>query len=508
PPPSQAAPSERAARIRGDLDTIVLKALENDPERRYASAQAFAEDVQRHLDGLPVSARRPTAGYRVRTFIRRHPVGVGLSALLAAALLLGMAGTTWQARVASGERDRAQTETAKAEATRDYVLGLFSAANPDSAQGRVVTVREALDLGAARVATDLADQPIVRADVELTIALLYRRLAVYDEAQTHAEAAIALRAEHLGARAPETASARRELATLLIETGDYAESRDAAQQAYDDHIAALGPTDPEALASLNVLGASLSELGEWTEAEGAFEELVARLRTARDSAELSEALLNLGSSRMRQQRFEDGEGPLRESLAIRQDLFGRVHSSTATTMNSLALAIARGRADMDEAEALLVDALDIRRQLYGREHPEVAQMLNNLARFYEENGDLATAEATYDELLPLMQATLGPEHPYTGLVLINYGNLLRQRGRPAEAESFVRQGHAIDRAVHGADHPLAAESETRLAHVMLALGRHGEAQRLLAHAIPILEAAYGKDAPAVQGAHEIRVALP
>ncbi|GAB5536791.1 MAG: hypothetical protein Rubg2KO_30400 [Rubricoccaceae bacterium] len=507
PPPSDQAPSARASQIRGDLDTIVLKALEKEPTRRYASAEALATDIERHLSGLPVSARRATVGYRVGSFVRRHPVGVGLTTLAVAALLLGMAGTTWQARVASAERDRAQLETAKAEEIRDYVINLFSAANPDSALGRDVTVREALDLGASRVATELADQPVVRADLELAIAQLYRRLAEYDPAREHASSAIALREDHLGPQHPETATARRELAMLLIETGDYADSREAGERAYTDHRQALGPEDPETLTSLSAFGMALSELGDWEEAETAFTELADRYRVVGDSVALSEALMNLGSSQLRQQRFEEAEGPFRESMELRRALYGTVHSSTATVMNSLAIAVARGREDLEESEALLVEALDVRRQLYGDQHPEVAQMLNSLARLYEEKGDLARAEATYDELLPMMQSVLGPEHPYTGLVLINYGNLLRQRGRPADGESFVRQGHAIDRATHGPDHPLAAESEVRLAHILVALGRNAEAEPLLTHAIPILEEAYGPDASPVQGAYEVRDAM-
>ncbi|MEM1057472.1 MAG: serine/threonine-protein kinase [Bacteroidota bacterium] len=507
PPPSAVAPPGVSSRLGGDLDTIVLKALEKEPARRYASAEALAEDLRRHLAGLPVTARRATVGYRVRSFVRRHPVGVGLTVLAVLALVAGLAGTTWQARVASAERDRAQTEAAKAEEIRDYVLGLFSAVNPDSARGREVTVREALEAGAVRLAGELADQPVVRSDMELTIALLYRRLADYGRARAHVDSAIALRERHLGPRDVQTATARRELAQLLIDTGDYDESREAAERAHADHLAALGPDHPETLQSLTVVGATLAVLGEWTEAEEAFEELASRSLPTADTLALSEALLNLGSSRLRQQRFEDAEEPFRQSLALRRAHLGRTHSGTATVMNSLAIAVARGRGDLDEAEALMVEALDIRRQLYGEAHPEIAQMLNSLARLYEEREDFARAEPVYAELLPMMEATLGPEHPYTGLVLVNYGNLLRMRGRPAEGEPFLRRGLSIERAAHGTDHPLAAESEVRLADLLAAMGRDREARRLVDHAQPILEEAYGPDAGPVLGAREIRAAL-
>ena len=101
PRPSGVAPAARRRALRGDLDTITLKALEKDPARRYASAEALATDLRRHLAGLPVEARRPTVGYRVASFVRRHPVAVGLASLAVLALVLGLAGTTWQARVAA-----------------------------------------------------------------------------------------------------------------------------------------------------------------------------------------------------------------------------------------------------------------------------------------------------------------------------------------------------------------------------------------------------------------------
>ena len=507
PPPSTVAPSDRARRIRGDLDTVVLKALAKDPAHRYVSASALADDLSRVLDGFPVVARRPTLGHRVGSFVRRHPVGVGLSSVAVLALLLGLAGTTWQARVAARERDRAQVEAAKAGEIRDYVLGLFAVANPDSARGRTVTARELLDIGAERVAAELADQPLVRAEMELTIALLYRRIGLFDEARPHLDAAVALREDHLGPGHPETAMAYRERALFLTDTGQYEASHEAAQRAYEVHQAALGPDDPETLLSLSTLATTLVEVGEMARADSTMTVLVARYRSASDSAALGEALYNLGSLRHRQHRFAEAEAPLRESVAIRRGLHGAVHSQTANSVNSLGLVIARGGGDLNEAEALLLEALDTRRQLYGPRHPEVAQMLNNLARLYEEKGDLDEAEATYEALVPLAKDVLGADHPNTGIVLVNYGSLLREQGRPAEAEQHVREGLAVALAAHGRDHPNTALSEVHLAQVLVALGRRGPARPLIEHALPILQGAFGPDAPPVRRAIDVQSSL-
>src|SRR5207247_8730294 len=116
-------------RLRGDLDRIVVKALQKLPERRYASAEALATDVQRHLDGLPVSARGDALSYRTGKFLRRHRVGAGAVALLLLSLVGGLIGTTWQAR-------RAEREARKADAVKEVMKTLFSAADPAQARGR------------------------------------------------------------------------------------------------------------------------------------------------------------------------------------------------------------------------------------------------------------------------------------------------------------------------------------------------------------------------------------
>ena len=123
PPPSRVAPEPVRARLRGDLDAIVLRAMHKDPARRYASVDALIEDLRRFTEGLPVQARRDSLGYRAGKFVRRHRVAVGMGSLALLALLGGLAATLWEARAA-------RREAATANAVTDFVVGLFEQSDP------------------------------------------------------------------------------------------------------------------------------------------------------------------------------------------------------------------------------------------------------------------------------------------------------------------------------------------------------------------------------------------
>src|SRR5688500_7995315 len=119
--------------LRGDLDRILAKALEKDPDRRYASVEALAGDLDRHLHGLPVRAQRPSLRYRAGKFVRRHAFGLAVAGALGVAIVAGIAGTLWQARRAAESALEARAEAAAASAVRDLLLDMFNTAGPDVA---------------------------------------------------------------------------------------------------------------------------------------------------------------------------------------------------------------------------------------------------------------------------------------------------------------------------------------------------------------------------------------
>ncbi|MCP4654609.1 MAG: tetratricopeptide repeat protein, partial [bacterium] len=171
--------------LAGDVDAIVLKALRKEPRHRYASVEQLAEDVRRHLEGLPVLARRGTWTYRARKFVRRRRWGIA-----AALVVVGLSLTStvlWRRAEhehirADRERAEAVRERTRAERVSEFLQDLFKSANPDAAQGGTLTVREILDQGRDRLATGLEDEPELRAELAGTLGDVYRNLGLYDEA--------------------------------------------------------------------------------------------------------------------------------------------------------------------------------------------------------------------------------------------------------------------------------------------------------------------------------------
>ncbi len=183
--------------LEGDLDNIVLKALRKEPERRYGSVAELAGDIRRHLNGLPILARRSTRRYRVGKFIGRHRVGVVVAFSIALLMALAVSGVVWQGQVAARERDRARIEAAKAERVADFLADLFNAADPFSDQAGQLTTRELLDRSEGRIRNELVSEPVVRSQLLLVMGRAYSGISNFDKALELAETAVA-DLEHAG----------------------------------------------------------------------------------------------------------------------------------------------------------------------------------------------------------------------------------------------------------------------------------------------------------------------
>src|SRR5690606_30405401 len=247
--------SGRAAHRRGgDIDAIVQMALRPEPERRYASAQQLAEDIRRFRTGRPIIARPDTLRYRAAKFVRRNRAAVAAASVVALSLVGGAAGMAWQARraahaarVAAAERDRAALEAAKAEQVAAFLVDVFQASDPSEALGRDVTARELLERGAARLGEqgELAAHPEVRAELLHVLGQIHINLGWRAEARGMLEQALALRRQHLAPHAPALAASLTELANLHVYDG----RPEAARPLYDEALAALRAAPDSAVRS-------------------------------------------------------------------------------------------------------------------------------------------------------------------------------------------------------------------------------------------------------------------
>lgn len=200
--------SRTARRLRGDLDTIVLKALRKEPRHRYATALAFAEDLQRYLNVEPIAAKPDSGWYRVGKFVRRNRVAVGIGAVAAGAVVFGVAGVLWQASVA-------REQAARAERVKDFIAAIFRDARPREGTGGLVRASDLLASASQRIEQALGHDPVVAAELGLIVGEGFNNLGLPQESIAPLRAAIARADASLGDSHPTTLGARVMLADAL-----------------------------------------------------------------------------------------------------------------------------------------------------------------------------------------------------------------------------------------------------------------------------------------------------
>ncbi|MBI3845643.1 MAG: serine/threonine protein kinase [Planctomycetes bacterium] len=339
------APKQLTKMLRKDLDWIVMKALEKDRSRRYATASAFADDVGRFLTDQPVAARPPSAGYRLRKYARRHRLGVAAGSLVAVALVVGLALAASGYVEARRQRDAARDsealairEKTTAEAAReeerkqreragtvvDLLRTMMSSANPRTQNGRDYTVRQLLDHFSSRLGDQLKSEPEVEATIDSTIGSAFRELGVLDKASAHLSAALETCRHRFGEASEEYLAAAREWALLVRDRGDYREAERVLREALEARRRA--PTqDSECLAStLDARADVLRILGRYEESERLAQDALAMQKrlSGEDSQAFGEAQLTL--ARLRQERgdFAGAETKYRNVMDLRTKLNG------------------------------------------------------------------------------------------------------------------------------------------------------------------------------------------
>jgi len=509
-------------RISGDLDTIVLMALRKEPDRRYGSVEALATDLRRHRDGHPVSARPDTARYRAGKFVRRHRVGVALSAAGVAALAAVAAVSVVQSARVARERDRAvvaeqraaeearraRLEAATANRVTRLVAGLFEASDPAESRGAELTARDVLARGEKKVSSELAGEPEVQARLLAVIGQVHYAMGDLPRARAFLERALSLQRPLRREPGAEVAETLDLLGALLHDQGELAEAERIAREVLEIRRRVFGERSSEAAQALNGLAIDVGAQGRLAEAEPMFREALAVLREKNgpDDPEVAWALNTLGQTVF---RLGDRAGsvPLfREALDIQRRKLGDVHPDTAASMNNLGGAL-QELGDLPAAEETLREALAAYQQLYGEDHAAVARARGNLAGVLRRRGDLAGAEDLERLALAGFRRLLGPRHAHVGKTLVKLAETLLAGGRAAEAEPLAREGLSINRAALGDAHPSSAKMLLTLARIRAARGDRMGAVRLVEEGLRGLEAALGPEHPDVSVARGLLAEL-
>ncbi len=471
-------------RLRGDLDVICLKALQKDPARRYASVEAFAEDIHRNLTGLPVLARPDSVAYRLGKFVSRHRVGVAAAAVAIVAFA-GFGGyhTTRLER----ERDRAQLEAARAAQVATFVRGLFEVSDPSESKGRTVTARELLDEGATRLERELEGQPEIRASMVRLIGDVYRSLGSYDEARPLLTRALDEHRQLFGTDHEEVAESAAALSTLLQDLGELAAAEPLAREALAIRRRIHRSPHEKISESLEQLAFLRETRGDVEEAAQLGREAVAMTRALfpADDPRVVDAVADFAGFLRRQQRLEEAEPLLREALAAQRARLGDLDLTVASTERNLA-SLLRDRGANEEADALLRQVIATRRQILGPDHPEVAIALNSHSLLLDRMGDIEGAVASAREFLRIMEgAHADRPHPDLAAGYNNFAGLLRSSGRTDEAVEMYKRAIAAVDAVLAPGHPNRAFARLGLAVTHMGQGEFTAAEPLLREALAI-----------------------
>ena len=478
---------QRSRQVAGDLDDIVLKALRKDPRQRYSSAEQLAQDIERHLTGLPVEARKGTFSYRAGKFVRRHRVGVASAATALVLLLVFIGALLFQQQQVIAQRDRFEN-------IAEFLIDVFENPNPKGSADPNLTARELLERGAADLEARLQDQPAARADMHAVIGLSFHGLGRHDESMEQLRASLELRQSLLEPDHPKIAESLQRMAQVASDQGDYAQAEDFCRRALEIRRRVHRPPHADLADSQYRLAWILERQGDYDTAGVHYRQALDAARQLDEPELLASILTSYGILRRLTADYDTSQTLLDEALVLRRELFGEHHALTVDTRNSLGLLYdAQGR--FDEAEASFNLALDAARQIYEGPHNTVASILGNLAKVLTEKGRFDEAEAVYLEALDLEKTFYGGPHPHIATHLGRLAFLYRRMERHEEAAQSARQALEMRRRLFGDSHKDVALSCDYLATSLIRLERYDEAEALFEEAIAIYRRTVGEDHP-------------
>ena len=507
--------TERVDWSEPDLDWIVMKALEKEPERRYASPLELAADLGRYRRKEPVLAGPPGAVYRARKFVQRHTLGVTAASVLLLGLVTGVAGSTFGLLRAKRAEARSLQEAARSERVSEFLAEILRSVEPQQAgQTLLSDLREQVtQAGTARGGTEtqvaralasfdeamidvnltntglrlIDEQMLARAAARIeeeqekdlviagrlyhTIGETYERLGLYDRAEEQLLRAVDVRREALGDEHENTLASRRLLAWVYVRQGRYEEAEPLLVATLESARRRLGIEHPQTHECMQTLGWVYYRQARYDEAEPLFVDVLAASTRllGNDDPQTLRSMNRLALLRGRQGRHDEAERLHLESLEIKRRMFGDAHPSTLGTMSNLGF-LYHQLDRHDEAEPLFLEALSERKRVLGDDHPHTLSSMNNLATVYLAQQRYEQAELLYVETLEIRKLTLGEEHPQTLRGMNNLADTYRTQGRYEESQQLFLATFATRKRVLGDDHPDTLETMYSMSELYRAQG--------------------------------------
>ena len=490
-------PNHLAGQLKGDLDWITMKALEKDRTRRYSSASALGEDVQRYLSSQPITARPPSVTYQLSKFARRNRavvLGIGVILLV---LLGAVVTSTLFALSEAKQRREADRARADLETVVEFQAGMLDDIDPqqmglnflndlqekvteaytgrgagsrdiddalDSLRTHLRGVNAAdlalrmvnediLDRAAQVIDSEFASQPLVAARLLLSLAETYHTLGMYEQAEERSREAVEIREEHLGREHADTLTAINTLGDDVWAQKRYEDAEVLWREALAGRTKVLGEDHEDTLNSMGNVGFILTLQRRLDEAEPFLTQaLEGKRRVLGDDDEATlVSLANMAGLHSRRGEYEETERYLREALERSRRVRGKEDPATLVLVNNLADCLDR-QERTEEASSYYVEALEGFQRALGNKHPTTLVLRNNVAEVFKDQGKFAEAEAAYLEVLETRNEVLGEGHPDTLWTMKKLGDLKRKEDDPEAARDFYVRALEISRRDLGEDH--------------------------------------------------------
>jgi serine/threonine protein kinase len=423
--------------IRGDLDWIVMKALEKDRARRYATAHDLALDIERFLANEPVSARPPSKLYKVRKAARRNKLlfaSVGIILLLLVVSLV----------VVSVALSKEKQSSARSQQATRFLKEMLNGAGTLATHGLdTALLREILDKTAKRIGVEMADQPAMEAEMRSLIGKLYEQAGRYAQAEEMERTALAINQRVFGPRSLQAAQSMNDLGLELMAQHKLPDAEKAHAGALAIRRELLGQQNTNTATSLNDLAAVYRDEGRFTEAEPMAREAL-RIRRelfGPEHVDVADSIRNLSIIYGGESRWAEARRTAEEALAMRRKVLEPDHPYIASSLEDVAWA-ASGMGQFAEAEKLDKEALLMRQKLLGDAHPDVGRTLNALGQLLGRQGDLATSDGLLRATLSIQRKLIGDSEKATLETFHALGVVLDKEGKTAEAEEVFREALA------------------------------------------------------------------
>ncbi len=478
-------------RLLGELDNVVLTAAKTEIEGRYASVDALNDDIRRYLDGLPVTAQRGWAGYRVGKFLKRNRGVAAVSALLLVALVGGIVSTNAQAK-------RAEAAQVRAERVNGFLRSLLSSVKPTTG-GRDVPISEVLDSAARRVESELGTDPATGAELETVIGESYRALGRYEDAERHFVTALGHRRRISGDASVSAAVGWSNLGGVLLSKGEIDRADSAYTKALVIYRAAAGRSDSLLASLIESQGSIANARGRAADAERFHREVLAlRKASLGDRADMvAFSMNNVAVALGNQNRWAEAESLHRAAVGILRSNHSEPNVLVADAEDALATALdIQGK--VAAAESAYVRVLELRRIVMGVDHPQYSWTVFNYAMFTFDHGNYAKAAALSRSVLTQRGKGLPDSHPAIAASLQTLGRALDKDGDYDGGERALRESLELRTRYLPADSWLVASSESVLADHYITVRAFPTAQELALAADRIMMAALGNDHPNTQ----------